>query len=112
MIEKSDNKYNVELIGFPPSLGNNKCYDCGVLKEDLKQDSYWEKYVIYQDTPMSVFQCDACEAKPTLICPICKWVGNEGKASMKIISDITAEPGYCPKCSKSGIITKCLKFDD
>lgn len=110
MIEKSNNKdNNVELTGFPPSLGNNKCYDCGVSKEDLNQDGYWEKFVIYQGKPTSVFICDTCQNKPTIICPVCKWVGNESTASMKIVSPTEAESGYCPKCKP---LTKCLKFDD
>lgn len=97
----------MEIVGFPSSLGNNKCYDCGALKEDLKQDGYWEKFVWHCGELRSVFICDTCNDKPTLICPFCKWLGNESLSSAKIISCNTAEFGYCPNgCGK------CLKFDD
>jgi hypothetical protein len=29
---------DAELTGFPPSLGNNKCYDCGADKRDLSAE--------------------------------------------------------------------------
>lgn len=101
-------KDSVELTGFPPDLNNNLCYECGIAKKDTGQDGFWCKFIEHCGEIKSVFVCDKCFNKPTLICPICKWVGNEGNASYKTVSNTTAESGYCPKCEN----TKCLKFDD